>query len=267
MYCEHCGAPIEEGAKFCGSCGMPTVSQTTVEHPQPQPQPQPAARPAPSNTGEPTARLQLCPDGKYRWSYEANLWRNPSILLDLLKVFGVIMVGIWLLGNVLVPLFKGHFHWDDILHDSTGYIWVVLFMLVLCLIGYVISGIASGGRYAAYFVMDEETVTHQQMSKEVKRTQVIAAINMMVDDDNGSAALLAAAQSPFITPFRRVRKIKTHRRRHLIKVDELLTKNRIYVEDPEDYEFVLDFIIKHCPEKTRIYDKFHKRWRKNMNLH
>ena len=248
MYCEHCGAPIEEGAKFCGSCGMPTVSQTTVEHPQPQPQPQPAARPAPSNTGEPTARLQLCPDGKYRWSYEVNLWRNPSILLDLLKVFGVIMVGIWLLGNVLVPLFKGHFHWDDILHDSTGYIWVVLFMLVLCLIGYVISGIASGGRYAAYFVMDEETVTHQQMSKEVKRTQVIAAINMMVDDDNGSAALLAAAQSPFITPFRRVRKIKTHRRRHLIKVDELLTKNRIYVEDPEDYEFVLDFISKRCPK-------------------
>lgn len=253
MYCENCGAPIEQGAKFCGCCGKPTATQTTVERPQPQPQsqPQPAARPAPSNAGEPTARVQLCPDGKYRWSYEVNLWKNPSILLDLVKVFGIILVGIWFLSVILVPLFDGHLRWHRVVDSSTGFLWVVLAVAVLCLIGYVISGIASGGRYAAYFVMDEETVTHQQMAKDVKRTQVIAAINMMVDDDMGSAAILAAAQSPFITPYRRVRKIKTHRRRHLIKVDELLTKNRIYVEDPEDYEFVLRYITERCPKARK----------------
>lgn len=255
MFCQNCGAPIKDGAKFCTNCGAPQAAgqHQTMSQPQAPSQPQPAA-PFSTNPDELTARIQLCPDGKYRWSYEVNLWRNPSILFDLLKVFGVIMLGIWFLCVVLVPLFKGHFHWDDILNDySTGYIWVVLFMFVLCLIGYVISGIASGGRYAAYFVMDEETVTHQQMAKEVKRTQVIAAINMMVDDDMGSAAILAAAHSPFITPYRRVRKIKTHRRRHLIKVDELLTKNRIYVEDPEDYEFVLRYISERCPKaKKRI---------------
>ena len=253
MYCENCGAPIEQGAKFCGSCGKPTATQTTVERPQPQPQsqPQPAARPAPSNAGEPTARIQLCPDGKYRWSYEVNLWKNPSILLDLAKVFGIILVGIWFLSVILVPLFDGHLRWHRVVDSSTGFLWVVLAVAVLCLIGYVITGIVSGGRYAAYFVMDEESVTHQQMNKEVKRTQVIAAINMMVDDDMGSAAILAAAQSPFITPYRRVRKIKTHRRRHLIKVDELLTKNRIYVEDPEDYEFVLRYITERCPKARK----------------
>lgn len=253
MYCENCGAPIEQGAKFCGSCGKPTATQTTVERPQPQPQsqPQPAARPAPFNAGEPTARVQLCPDGKYRWSYEVNLWKNPSILLDLAKVFGIILVGIWFLSVILVPLFDGHLRWHRVVDSSTGFLWVVLAVAVLCLIGYVITGIVSGGRYAAYFVMDEESVTHQQMNKGVKRTQVIAAINMMVADDMGSAAILAAAQSPFITPYRRVRKIKTHRRRHLIKVDELLTKNRIYVEDPEDYEFVLRYITERCPKARK----------------
>jgi len=253
MYCENCGAPIEQGAKFCGSCGKPTATQTTVERPQPQPQsqPQPAARPAPSNTGEPTARVQLCPDGKYRWSYEVNLWKNPSILLDLAKVFGIILVGIWFLSVILVPLFDGHLRWHRVVDSSTGFLWVVLAVAVLCLIGYVITGIVSGGRYAAYFVMDEESVTHQQMNKEVKRTQVIAAINMMVADDMGSAALLAAAHSPFITPYKSVRKIKAHRRRHLIKVDELLTKNRIYVEDPEDYEFVLRYITERCPKARK----------------
>ena len=74
---------------------------------------------------------------------------------------------------------------------------------------------------------------------------------MMMDADSGAAALLVAAQSPFITPFKKVRKIKALRRRHLIKVDELLTKNRIYVEDPEDYEFVLDYISKRCPKAKK----------------
>lgn len=201
---------------------------------------------------EPSARIQRCPDGKYRWSYEVNLWKNPSILLDLTKVFGIILVGIWFLCVILVPLFKGHLRWHRVVDASTGFLWVVLAVAVLCLIGYVISGFVSGGRYAAYFVMDEETITHQQMKKEVERAQLIAAINMMADDDMGSAALLAAAQSPFITPFKKVRKIKALRHRHLIKVDELLTKNRIFVENPEDYEFVLRYLYERCPQAKII---------------
>lgn len=201
---------------------------------------------------EPSARIQRCPDGKYRWSYEVNLWRNPSIFLDLMKVFGVIMLGMWLLVAIIVPLFDGHLRWHRVVDTSGTFIGVLIAVLVLFLIGYVISGIVSGGRYAAYFVMDEETVTHQQMDKGVKRTQLIAAISMMADDDNGSAALLAAAHSPFITPFKKVRKIKAIRRRHLIKVDELLTKNRIFVENPEDYEFVLRYICERCPQAKKI---------------
>ena len=201
---------------------------------------------------EPSARIQRCPDGKYRWSYEVNLWKNPSILLDLTKVFGIILVGIWFLCVILVPLFKGHLRWHRVVDASTGFLWVVLAVAVLCLIGYVVSGIISGGRYAAFFVMDEETVSHQQMKKEVKRSQLIAAINMMMDADSSAPALLAAAQSPFITPFKKVRKIKALRRRHLIKVDELLTKNRIFVENPEDYEFVLRYICERCPQAKKI---------------
>jgi hypothetical protein len=44
-----------------------------------------------------------------------------------------------------------------------------------------------------------------------------------------------------------VRKVKAVRWRNLIKVNELLTNNRIFVDDPEDYEFVLDYIRQRCP--------------------
>ena len=143
-------------------------------------------------------------------------------------------------------MFKGHLRWHRVVDASTGFLWVVLAVAVLCLIGYVLTGIVSGGRYAAFFVMDEETVSHQQMKKDVKRSQLIAAINMMMDAESSAPALLAASQSPFVTPFKNVRKIKACRSRHLIKVDELLTKNRIFVENPEDYEFVLRYITEHC---------------------
>jgi hypothetical protein len=37
-------------------------------------------------------------------------------------------------------------------------------------------------------------------------------------------------------------------------VDELLTKNRIYVEDPEDYEFVLRYISERCPKAKKKFN-------------
>lgn len=51
--------------------------------------------------------------------------------------------------------------------------------------------------------------------------------------------------------FASVRKVKAVPHRDLIKVNELLTKNRIFVDAPEDYEFVLDYIRKRCPRVNK----------------
>lgn len=252
MFCQNCGAPIKDGAKFCTNCGAAIAHHTTAEMRQPQQpqamsQPQ-VATPTPSNPGEPSARIQLCPDGKYRWSYEVNLWKNPSILIDLVKVFGIILVGMWLFITVLIPLFGDDFDWDDFWVNSKIFLWIALGMMVLCLLGYLLFAAISGGRYAVYFVMDEDTVVHRQMPKQVKRAQVIAAISFMMDPRNSGPAILAASGMPYISHFKRVRTVKAERKHNLIKVNEVTTKNRIFVEDPEDYEFVLDFISKRCPK-------------------
>ena len=36
-------------------------------------------------------QITYCNDGKYRWVYEFNMWRNPSILLTVLKIFAYII--------------------------------------------------------------------------------------------------------------------------------------------------------------------------------
>lgn len=86
----------------------------------------------------------------------------------------------------------------------------------------------------AMFEMDEKGILHAQMAKEVKKQQVVSSI-------------LSSTFTAWKSDFPKVRHVIPVRRRDLIKVNELLTKNRIFVDDPEDYEFVLDYIRQRCP--------------------
>ena len=50
--------------------------------------------------------VRLCNDGKYRWVYEMNLLKNPTIFLTVLKVM-LISVGIVGLFMLLIAAFQG----------------------------------------------------------------------------------------------------------------------------------------------------------------
>ena len=39
--------------------------------------------------------VQLCSDGKYRWIYAVNMWKNPSILFLVFKIFFWVFVIVW----------------------------------------------------------------------------------------------------------------------------------------------------------------------------
>ena len=85
MYCEKCGAQLTEGAKFCDNCGAPVVLPGS-----------PAEAPGPQAAGQQwegqiegqkvTQNIYLCPDGMYRWFYEFDMIRNPTILFTVWKV-------------------------------------------------------------------------------------------------------------------------------------------------------------------------------------
>lgn len=198
---------------------------------------------------EPTTSVRLFPDGKYRWTYDLDLLKNLSVFIDLIKVFGFIFGGLWLI-TVLGGIIKRGFKLDVFMMNTKMFFWIFVFMFFLCLISYLIVIRINRGYYHLMFIMDEEGVTHYQMEDTAQNRQRIAAATVITDTDNAAAAI-AAMQSEWTTRYPKVRHVKTRRRRHLIKVNELLTRNRIYVENADDYEFVLRYITEHCTKPSK----------------
>ena len=57
--------------------------------------------------------------------------------------------------------------------------------------------------------------------------------------------MLAKSRTSLSTDFDDVRRLIPRRRMNLIKVNERLFKNRVYVEDA-DFDFVYNYLCEHC---------------------
>lgn len=100
------------------------------------------------------------------------------------------------------------------------------------------------------------------MQKYVRQQQIVSGIGVAVGLATGKPgvignSLLAASVNinKWKSDFASVRKVKAVPHRNLIKVSELLTKNRIFVDNPEDYKFVLDYIRQRCPRVNKNLEK------------
>ncbi|MEE3386504.1 MAG: hypothetical protein VZR36_15860, partial [Prevotella sp.] len=80
-------------------------------------------------------RVMLCKDGKYRWIHEVNMFKNPSILLDVWKVLGTTMlIVIVIVGFILV--ISGDLDVDGMLGMGKAMLITAAIMAVLSIIGY-----------------------------------------------------------------------------------------------------------------------------------
>ena len=190
--------------------------------------------------------VRLCSDGKYRWAYEMNLLKNPTIFFTVLKVMMISIGIVWLFGLVIGI---GDMSLDYFLFWTklTG-IMIGLFF-VLTIIGVLIPA-AILGKYVVLFEMDENEVVHIQMPRQVKQAEVIGFITVLVgamakNPTTMGAGLLAASKSRSSSEFANVRRVKAYRKRNLIKVNQLFNKNQVYVAD-EDFDFVYNYIKSRC---------------------
>lgn len=188
--------------------------------------------------------VRLCADGKYRWVYEMGMFTNPTIFWTVLKVLGGVWIAIWIV-EVLVRGF------EDFLPSLKVFAIVMAVIVVISFLGYLVVAIMYGGKYVVLFEMDEKEVSHIQMPRQYKKAQVMGWITAMAGLSSGSlstagAGMLAASKSSSTSVLANVCKVKAYRRRHLIKVNQLLNKNQVYALD-EDFDFVYNFLKSYCP--------------------
>lgn len=200
-----------------------------------------------------TQSVTLCQDGKYRWAYELGLFSNPTILFLIWKIFAGIGIGLTLFMFILAVFDNG----GDVIGTAGDCIEDLPFVLIgfvamfaITGLGYAVYALMNGGKYCVAFEMDDDGVTHRQMPNQVKKAEVVGMINVLAGIATGNLTQagigLTSAQSEMVSSFPAVRSIDGNRGRCVIKVNEPLAKNQVYVE-PADYDFVMNYIVGHCP--------------------
>lgn len=193
--------------------------------------------------------VKLCNDGKYRWVYEMHLLKNPTIFLTTLKVIFIAIGIVWVMGLFLITISgdmdRDQFlFWTKLMLIMTG-IFVGLTVLAILFLAAVFRG-----KYLVLFEMDEHQVVHIQMPRQVEKAEVIGWITVLVGAMAKSptvmgSGMLATARSISTSEFDKVRRVKARRGRDLIKVNNLLSRNQVYVYD-EDFDFVYNYIKSRC---------------------
>ena len=200
------------------------------------------------------SRVTLYPDGKYRWVYEVPMLKNPSILIDVYKVLGISFGIVWLF-NVLIIGCEDGYTLKGLWGITSGFLVLMGVFLVIGYIAYVIVAWCYGWKYVVLFTLDEKEVVHQQMPHQMKKAKVLGALTALVGAAAGKpgvmgSGILAASRSTSTSVLANVKSIKARRRLNLIKVNQLLNKNRVFVPD-EDFDFVYDFLCQHCPNAKK----------------
>ncbi len=197
-----------------------------------------------------TENVFLCADGKYRWSYEFRMMKNPVIFLTVLKVLG-------LAAAIVAALITAFSLKDWIRYGMAGdgsdlkiLLIVVAVFLGITVLSYVILASLYGWKYMVLFEMDENEIKHIQLPRQVKKAQTIGLLAALAGAASHSPTLLGAglvstAKSTSTSEWNRVKKVKCRKRLETIYVIAGLDHNQIYAA-PEDFDFVRDFIVSHC---------------------
>ncbi len=200
------------------------------------------------------SRVKLYPDGKYRWVYEVPMLKNPTILFDVYKVLGISFGIVWLF-NVLLISCEDGLNLRNLWSFTSGFLILMLIFLVIGYLAYFIVAWYYGWKYIVLFTLDEKEVVHQMMPRQMEKAKVLGALTALVGSVAGKpgvmgAGVLAASRSTSTSVLANVARLVPRRRLHLIKVNQLLNKNRVFVPD-EDFDFVYNFLCQHCPKAKK----------------
>ena len=191
-------------------------------------------------------RVTLGDDGKYRWTYEMSLFKNPTIFLLIWKIFFFIFLGVFAVVNVSDFIKWGP---EKALENLPVLGYLLLGMTAVVGLGYLIYAAIMGGKYIVEFEMDEKGVNHKQIASQAKKAKKIGRVTMMAGAASGRIGTVGAGmnaqRTEMYSDFSKVRKVKVYPYRNLIKVNERFGHNQVYAAK-EDFEFVKSYIVSRC---------------------
>ena len=192
--------------------------------------------------------IKLCNDGKYRWVYELDMYKNSAIFKECYRVFFIIC------GIVTVLAFfmnLGSGFGEAITGALTiGAIVTAIFM-VLGLIAYLILSFMYNGKYCVLFELDAKGLMHAQQEKHVKKAQLVGAVTVLAGAARGNVGTIGtgilATRTKMYSDFTAVKVIEVVPKHNLIRLNAALDRNQVYAEK-EDRAFVLQYIALQCPQ-------------------
>lgn len=192
--------------------------------------------------------------GAYTWQYELNLFRNPSVLFVVWKIFFFVSLAIWLFVT-WISIGDRNFWWTGFLSIAKVFALGLGGIFAFTLLGYLVYACMMGGKYRVVFHMDEEGITHTQLPKQSRKAKRMATLTTVVGlatnrPSTAGAGMLAGSKTSSHSDWDKVKRVRSYPSRHLIKVDSLLNHNQIYAH-PEDFAFVESYILSHTAHARR----------------
>lgn len=209
---------------FCKNSGQP-LNPDTIDH-----------------------KVRQFKDGKYRWVYEMPILSNPTIFLTVFKVFAYILGVSFVVFGFFIYVIHGN--WAGLWEMAKGYLIALGIIAVLNVLGVLVIAAMYKGKYIVMFEMDEQQIKHIQVSEQFRKAKKmgqLAAFAGMLSGNftTAGAGMLMASKDASVSNYSEVRRVIPRRKLHVIKVNEFIEKNQIYVSD-EDFDFVYNFIKSRC---------------------
>lgn len=189
-------------------------------------------------------------DGTYRWVYEFNMLKNPVILLTVLKIFLLVLIGMWLIFGLFKIGSEGFV--GAFVTQAKELLIPAAILFGLSILAYIILACIYGWKYCVLFEMNETGIRHIQMEKQFKKAEALGWLTAMLGAAAGNpgtagTGLLAATKNEEYSEFGKVKRVKVLKAFHTIKLDSLFSHNQIYAA-PEDFDFIKDFISTRVPK-------------------
>ena len=170
-------------------------------------------------------RVRRCEDDKYRWIYELDMHRNPSIFLTVVKVTGICFLVP--LGLLLFLELRARNPLSVIIRNLKP-VWISFAVIAVIV-------------PVAY-----------QFEEQFEKQQIIAAFTAAIGALTGNSALAGSSyynteRSQAYSDFKKIYSLKGYKKRDLIKVNSPFLFNQVYVQK-EDFDFVERYIRDHCPK-------------------